>query len=187
MDKGLKCRPIAAFYGIVSVVFLIIFAGVQTNAFSSVASTSFNISPIAIAMCYTLLLVIVIFGGASRIYYYFFSDHIDNPSVKLINIAINVATIMLGFVGPLVSSTTIWNLASALCGLLSLVNLACLALLYKPGVSTLRDYEAQLKHGLDPVFIPERCGIENAELWHRTIAEDYADELKAYKQVFPDK
>lgn len=94
---------------------------------------------------------------------------------------------MLGFVGPLVSSTTIWNLASALCGLLSLVNLACLALLYKPGVSTLRDYEAQLKHGLDPVFIPERCGIENAELWHRIIAEDYADELKAYKQVFPDK
>lgn len=91
------------------------------------------------------------------------------------------------FVGPLVSSTTIWNLASALCGLLSLVNLACLALLYKPGVSTLRDYEAQLKHGLDPVFIPERCGIENAELWHRIIAEDYADELKAYKQVFPDK
>lgn len=364
MDKGLKCRPIAAFYGIVSIVFLIIFAGVQTNAFSSVASTSFNISPIAIAICYTLLLVIVIFGGAkviasvadkvvpfmsvayvavalililiniknvpsmfilifssafstnavfgglvgsaiswgvrrgvfsneaglgtgawvagcadvshpakaglsqafsvfislciclatslmilvtnsynvvqadgvqivayingnydifateaintvvngfgsifitiamflftfttimaysmylSRIYYYFFSDHIDNPSVKLKNIAINVATIMLGFVGPLVSSTTIWNLASALCGLLSLVNLACLALLYKPGVSTLRDYEAQLKHGLDPVFIPERCSIENAELWHRIIAEDYADELKAYKQVFPDK
>ena len=114
----------------------------------------------------------------SRIYYYFFSDHIDNPSVKLINIAINVATIMLGFVGPLVSSTTIWNLASALCGLLSLVNLACLALLYKPGVSTLRDYEAQLKHGLDPVFIPEKCGIKDADLWHRIIAEDYADELK---------
>ena len=37
------------------------------------------------------------------------------------------------------------------------------------------------------VFIPEWCGIENAKLWHGIIAEDYADELKAYKQVLPDK
>ena len=51
MDKGLKCKPIAAFYGIVSVVFLIIFAGVQTNAFSSVASSSYHIPPMAIAVC----------------------------------------------------------------------------------------------------------------------------------------
>ena len=364
MDKGLKCKPIAAFYGIVSVIFLIIFAGVQTNAFSSVASSSYRIPPMAIAVCYTLLLIVVIFGGAkviagvadkvvpfmsvayvgvalllilinitkvpsmialiftsafsanavfggmvgsavswgvrrgvfsneaglgtgawvagcadvshpakaglsqafsvfislciclatslmilvtnsynvvqgdgtevvshisgnydvfaaeainttvngfgsifitvamflftfttimaysmylSRIYYYFFSNRINNPTVKFINIGINVATIILAFVGPLVSSTTIWNLASALCGLLSLVNLACLGLLYKPGISTLRDYEEQLKRGIDPVFIPERCGIQGAELWHTIIAEDYADELKAYKQAFPDE
>ena len=122
----------------------------------------------------------------SCIYYYFFSNRINNPTVKFINIGINVATIILAFVGPLVSSTTIWNFASALCGLLSLVNLACLGLLYKPGISTLRDYEEQLKRGIDPVFIPERCGIQGAELWH-TIAEDYADELKAYKQAFPDE
>ena len=67
MDKGLKCKPIAAFYGIVSVVFLIIFAGVQTNAFSSVASSSYRIPPMAIAVCYTLLLIVVIFGGAKVI------------------------------------------------------------------------------------------------------------------------
>ena len=67
MNKGLKCKPVAAFYGIVSVVFLIIFAGVQTNAFSSVASVSFNIPPMAIAVCYTLLLIVVIFGGAKVI------------------------------------------------------------------------------------------------------------------------
>ena len=364
MNKGLKCKPIAAFYGIVSVVFLIIFAGVQTNAFSSVASVSFDIPPMAIAVCYTLLLIVVIFGGAkviagvadkvvpfmsvayvavalilillnitrvpamfglifssafsvnavfggmvgsaiswgvrrgvfsneaglgtgawvagcadvslpakaglsqafsvfislciclatslmilvtncynvvgadgahvveyisgnydiftteavntaisgfgsifiavamflftfttimaysmylSRIYYYFFSDHIENKSVKLVNIAINVATVVLGFIGPLVGSATIWNLASALCGLLSLVNLACLALLYKPGVATLRDYERQLKKGIDPVFVPERCGIQGAELWHKIIAEDYADELAAYKKAFPEQ
>lgn len=363
MAQGLNCKPIAAFYGVVSVVFLIIFAGVQTNAFSSVASVSFNISPLIIALCYAVLLIIVIFGGAkviasvadkvvpfmsvayvavalllllinitkvpamfsliissafsinavfggmvgsavswgvrrgvfsneaglgtgawvagcadvshpakaglsqafsvfislciclgtslmilvtnsynvvnaegttivshiagnydifataainsaingmgtvfisiamflftfttimaysmylSRIYYYFFSDHIESKPVKMVNIAINIATVALGFWGPLISSSTIWNLASALCGLLSLVNLACLALLYKPGIKTLRDYERQKKMGLDPVFIPEECGIKNADLWHKIIEEDYAEELAEYRRVFPE-
>lgn len=322
MDKGLKCKPIAAFYGIVSVVFLIIFAGVAdkvvpfmsvayvcvalllilinitkvpsmialifTSAFSANAvfggmvgsavswgvrrgvfsneaglgtgawvagcadvshpakaglSQAFSVF-ISLCICLATSLMILVtnsynvvqgdgtqvvshisgnydvfvteainttvngFGFIfitvamflftfttimaysmylSRIYYYFFSNRINNPTVKFINIGINVATIILAFVGPLVSSTTIWNLASALCGLLSLVNLACLGLLYKPGISTLRDYEEQLKRGVDPVFIPERCGIQGAELWHTIIAEDYADELKAYKQAFPDE
>lgn len=64
MDKGLKSKSAAVFYGLVSVVFLIIFAGVQTNAFGTVVSTNFNISPIVIAILYTLLLVVVIFGGS---------------------------------------------------------------------------------------------------------------------------
>lgn len=67
MDKGLKSKSAAVFYGLVSVVFLIIFAGVQTNAFGTVVSTNFNISPIVIAILYTLLLVVVIFGGAKVI------------------------------------------------------------------------------------------------------------------------
>ena len=142
---------------------------------------------IAVAMfLFTFTTIMAYSMYLSRIYYYFFSDHIENKSVKFVNIAINVATVVLGFIGPLVGSATIWNLASALCGLLSLVNLACLALLYKPGVATLRDYERQLKKGIDPVFVPERCGIQGAELWHKIIAEDYADELAAYKKVFPD-
>ena len=51
----------------------------------------------------------------------------------------------------------------------------------------MRDYEEQLKHGIDPVFVPERCGIQGAELWHEIIAEDYTDELAAYKRIFPDQ
>ncbi len=361
MDKGLRFKPAAVFYGLISVVFLIIFAGVQTNAFSSVASVSFHIPPIIIAICYTILLIIVIFGGAksianvadkivpfmsvsyvgvaliliimnisrvpamfglifssafstnaifggivgsaiswgvrrgvfsneaglgtgawvagcsdvshpakaglsqafsvfislciclatslmilvtnsynvvdgagnwlvnqvsgdydifvstaidsafpgfgtifiaiamflftfttimayslylSRIYYYFFSGKTDNKYVKMVNVGINIATVVLAFLGPLISSATIWSMASAMCGLISLVNLTCLILLYKPGVATLRDYERQLAKGLDPVFVPEDCGIEHAELWHKITAEDYSQELEAYQRAF---
>lgn len=121
----------------------------------------------------------------SRIYYYFFGNRIHDKRVKWINIGINIAAVIVAFFGPLVNPTTIWSLASALCGLLSLVNLACLILLYKPAVATLKDYERQLKEGIDPVFIPENCHIENADLWHEIIAEDYADELKVYNKAFP--
>lgn len=362
MDKGLKSPVMAGFYGLVSVIFLIIFAGVQTNAFSSIVTTSYAVSPLAVSIGYTLLLIVVIFGGSkviasvadkvvpfmsvayvgvalililinlarvpemvslivssafsmdavfggmvgasiswgvrrgvfsneaglgtgawvagcadvshparaglsqvfsvfislciclatslmilvtesynvvlgngtyvvkhmtggydvfvttainttiqgfgsifitaamglftfttimaysmylSRIYYYFFSDQLDKPIVKVVSVAINVATVTLGFIGPLVHSTLIWNMASALCGLLSLVNLACLALLYKPGIATLRDYERQLAKGIEPVFIPENCHIKDAELWHTIIQEDYSEELSAYHQAFP--
>ena len=363
MKKGLRFKSAGIFYAVLSVIFLIIFAGVQTNAFSSVAAASFNVSPLIIAIAYTFLLVIVIFGGAksiakvadkvvpimsisyvmvaillilinitkvpemfsliiksaisidaifggivgasiswgvrrgvfsneaglgtgawvagcadvshpakaglsqtfsvfislliciatslmilvtdsynvigtdgnyivqniigdydiyvthsidsvvqgfgtifitiamflftfttimayslylSRINYFFFSGHTDRKNVKIVSTLINIVTTILAFLGPLVSSSTIWSMASAMCGLISLVNLFSLILLYKPAIITLKDYEKQLKMGLDPVFIPEKYEIENAELWNKIIEEDYTTELDNYKKVFND-
>ena len=60
-------------------------------------------------------------------------------------------------------------------------NIVVIVLLAKPGIATLRDYEAQRKMGLDPVFIPSRCGIEGAELWNTIIPRTYAKELAALK------
>lgn len=363
MKKGLGFKSVGIFYAVLSVIFLIIFAGVQTNAFSSVAAASFNISPLIIAIAYTFLLVIVIFGGAksiakvadkvvpimsisyvmvaillilinitkvpemfsliiksaisidavfggivgssiswgvrrgvfsneaglgtgawvagcadvshpakaglsqtfsvfislliciatslmilvtdsynvigtdgnyivqniigdydiyvthsidsvvqgfgtifitiamflftfttimayslylSRINYFFFSGHTNRKNVKIVSTLINIVTTILAFLGPLVSSSTIWSMASAMCGLISLVNLFSLILLCKPAIITLKDYEKQLKMGLDPVFIPEKYKIENTELWNKIIEEDYNTELDNYKKVFND-
>lgn len=361
MSKGLKFKPVGIFYAVLSVIFLIIFAGVQTNAFSSVATASFGISPFVIAIAYTFLLVIIIFGGAksiakvadkvvpimsisyvavaillilinitkvpamfsliirsaistdavfggivgasiswgvrrgvfsneaglgtgawvagcadvshpakaglsqtfsvfislliciatslmilvtdsynvvgtdgnyiiqnivgdydiyvthsidsalqgfgtifiaiamflftfttimayslylSRINYFFFSGHAEGKNVKIVSTIINIVTTILAFLGPLVNSSTIWSMASAMCGLISLVNLISLILLYKPGIATLKDYEKQLEMGINPIFIPEKCGIENAELWNKIIEEDYSIELTEYKKTF---
>ena len=35
--------------------------------------------------------------------------------------------------------------------------------------------------GIDPVFIPSRCGIEGAELWNTIIPRTYPKELAALK------
>ncbi len=38
-------------------------------------------------------------------------------------------------------------------------------ILQKPALVALRDYEAQKKQGLDPVFDPLKLGIRNADFW----------------------
>jgi len=50
-------------------------------------------------------------------------------------------------------------------------------MLTRPGIRTLRDYEAQKRMGLDPVFVPERCGIEGADLWHDIASRNYPEQL----------
>ena len=60
-------------------------------------------------------------------------------------------------------------------------NIIVIVLLSKPGIATLKDYEAQKKMGLDPVFIPSRCGIKDAELWDKIVPEHYAAQLAALK------
>ena len=52
-------------------------------------------------------------------------------------------------------------------------------LLAKPGIATLRDYEEQKKMGLDPVFVPARCGIKDAEIWDGIAANTYPQQLAA--------
>ncbi|MBU5310986.1 alanine:cation symporter family protein [Tissierella carlieri] len=363
MEKGLKAKPVGMFYAIFSIIFLIIFAGLQSNAFSSVASLSFNIPSIVTAVAYTVLLSAVVFGGAKQIARvaekavpfmsllyvavaiimlivnfkqvpsmlamivgsalnmnalfgglvgsavswgvkrgifsneaglgtgawvagctdvshpakaglsqafsvfisllictatalmilcsgrynvlspdgsflvsnvvgdssqftamavdslisgggavfiaiamffftfttvmaysvylncinrYLFKSDIDGVRAKKSMMYINLATVIMAFAGPLISSATIWNLASAMCGIISIVNVGSLVLLYKPGVATLKDYERQIKKGIDPVFIPENCGITNADIWNEIIRRDYADELAAYQKAFPN-
>nr|MBK5235838.1 hypothetical protein [Clostridium sp.] len=55
-------------------------------------------------------------------------------------------------------------------------------LLTKPVLATLKDYEQQKKMGLDPVFIPERCGIKGAEAWNDITAQNYPEQLAALRE-----
>jgi len=75
----------------------------------------------------------------------------------------------------------VWNFGSAGVGAMAWFNVIVIILLTKPGIATLRDYEAQKKLGVDPVFVPERIGIKGAELWHKIVARTYANELAALK------
>ena len=103
----------------------------------------------------------------SRINYFFFSGYTNRKNVKIVSTLINIVTTILAFLGPLVSSSTIWSMASAMCGLISLVNLFSLILLYKPAIITLKDYEKQRSEGKNPIFKSDDIGIkENLDYWN---------------------
>lgn len=89
-----------------------------------------------------------------------------------------VATCFIGAVG---SADVVWNFGSAAVGAMAWFNIIVIIVLTKPGIATLRDYEEQKKMGLDPVFVPERCGIKDADLWHGIVEKRYSAELAALK------
>ena len=68
-------------------------------------------------------------------------------------------------------------------GLIAWFNLLGLLFLVKPVAALLKDFEKQKKLGLDPVFVPEDCGIKNAELWHEITNEHYSNLIAEKNRV----
>ncbi|MGD6876455.1 alanine/glycine:cation symporter family protein [Bacillus infantis] len=58
-----------------------------------------------------------------------------------------------------------WALGDVGLGLMVWLNLIAILILAKPALIALKDYEAQKKQGLDPVFNSKKLGIKNAEYW----------------------
>jgi AGCS family alanine or glycine:cation symporter len=92
-----------------------------------------------------------------------------------------VAIVAMTFIGAVSSVDVVWNFGSAAVGAMAWFNIIVIVLLSKPGIATLRDYEEQKKMGLDPVFIPSRCGIKDAELWNTIAERTYPQQLAALK------
>lgn len=63
------------------------------------------------------------------------------------------------------SATISWAMGDIGIGLMAWLNFIAILLLQGPAFKCLRDYESQLKAGIDPAFDPERLGIEGAGYW----------------------
>lgn len=82
--------------------------------------------------------------------------------------------IFLGTVafGALKASTLIWTMADVGVGTMAWLNMTAILLLQKPAFKALKDYEAQLNLGLNPVFHPEKLDIKGADYWVGDQAEE---------------
>jgi alanine or glycine:cation symporter, AGCS family len=88
--------------------------------------------------------------------------------------------VLLGatFYGSVKTAETAWAMGDIGLGIMVWLNLIAILLLFKPANIALKDYEAQLKQGLDPEFNSTKLGIKNAEFWANGYQTDKKDEKK---------
>ena len=85
----------------------------------------------------------------------------NSKNLGTISNIVRVVQIIMVVIASVKTSEFAWNLADIGVGMIAWINILSILVLGKYGFATLKDYEEQKKMGLDPVFIPERCGINN--------------------------
>lgn len=103
---------------------------------------------------------LLLFGFSTILYNYYLGENSLNffseENQNLFN-AFRVAIICLCCWGAIMDLGTVFAFADVTMGFLALANLFALALLFKTGLRIMRDYDAQLKQGLEPpTFDPAR-------------------------------
>jgi AGCS family alanine or glycine:cation symporter len=109
-----------------------------------------------------------------------------SKNLKTISFITKVVLIVSTFCGTIRTSSMAWNLADIGVGMMAWLNIIAIILLTKPVLATLKDYEQQKKMGLDPVFVPERCGIKGAEVWNDIVEQNYPEQLASLKEKVGD-
>lgn len=135
---------------------------------------------IAIAIfffAFTTLLAFGFYADSNMAYLLRKSKHFD-----LYTQIVRGILVLSTFFGTIRTSEVAWNLADVGVGMMAWLNIIAILLLSKVAYKTLNDYEEQKKMGLDPVFIPERCGIKDADIWTDIAANIYPDQLDAIKK-----
>lgn len=91
---------------------------------------------------------------------------------------LKVVLVLMTIYGCLKTADLAWALGDLGVGLMAWLNIIGILFLQKPAFVVLRDYEAQVKQGLDPVYDARANGVHNAPIW---------DDVKANLEKNPPK
>lgn len=91
---------------------------------------------------------------------------------------LKVVLVLMTIYGCLKTADLAWALGDLGVGLMAWLNIIGILFLQKPAFAVLRDYEAQVKQGLDPVYDARANGVHNAPIW---------DDVKANLEKNPPK
>ena len=79
--------------------------------------------------------------------------------------ALKIVLLAAVYFGCVKTASNAWVFGDIGLGIMVWLNLIAILILAKPALKALKDYEAQRKQGIDPVFDPEKLGIKNADYW----------------------
>ncbi len=129
-------------------------------------------------------LALMFFSFTTMLAYYYMADsniaYINRKvSRPWLTVVMKVFFLVAVAYGTMHSAGVAWGLGDVGVGLMAWLNIVAIIILQKPALACLKDYEAQKKAGLDPVFEPEKLGIKNAQLWNEIKARNEADSKAA--------
>ncbi|KFK93701.1 MULTISPECIES: sodium:alanine symporter family protein [unclassified Serratia (in: enterobacteria)] len=125
---------------------------------------------------YFVALALFFFAFTTIVAYYYIAE----TNVAYLNRKINrpwltfvlkIALMASAVYGTVKTADLAWGLGDIGVGMMAWLNIVAILLLRNKAFSCLKDYEAQLAQGVDPVFHPEKLGIERADYWIDNRAE----------------
>lgn len=87
--------------------------------------------------------------------------------LRMLQLLIIVASVY----GCISTAGAAWSLGDIGVGLMAWLNIVGILVIQGPALKALKDFEAQKKQGLEPVFNPQALGIKNADFWE-TYSQD---------------
>lgn len=114
---------------------------------------------------------LLFFAFTTIMAYYYYAEtnlsYLDKKGNKWMIWALRVLIIVTTFYGSIKTATSAWTLGDIGVGLMAWLNVVAILFLQKPALKALKDYKAQKKAGIDPVFHPAKLGIKNADEWEK--------------------
>ncbi|MEW1989688.1 alanine/glycine:cation symporter family protein [Brevibacterium casei] len=86
-------------------------------------------------------------------------------ALRIVTRILQVLMVVIAFLSAILPADLIWGIGDIGYGSLGWINMICLVFLAPLVSKVLRDYTAQKKAGLDPVFDPIKLGIRGADAW----------------------
>lgn len=88
------------------------------------------------------------------------------PSVGFMK-GFRVVSALVVFLGAGMEVSLLWNISDVLMGVMALINIPVILILSRTALDTLKDYERQMKQGVNPVFKAANIGLkQKTDFWN---------------------
>ncbi|QCJ44635.1 alanine:cation symporter family protein [Bacillus sp. S3] len=121
-------------------------------------------------------IAIFFFAFTTLMAYYYISEttlvYLDrNKKFKWVKTSLLVIFLGMIYFGSVKDASLLWALGDLGFGSMAWLNLVAILFLSRTALKVFKDYEAQKKAGLDPVFDPVKLGIKGADFWEEKVKE----------------
>lgn len=112
---------------------------------------------------------LLFFAFTTIMAYYYIAEtnlsYLTGPRNKWLLWTLRALILVATFYGAVKTAASAWMLGDIGVGMMAWLNIIAIIFLHRPAMKALKDYQAQIKAGKDPVFSATQLGIKNAEEW----------------------